>query len=87
MAATPCLDVEDRFVNEHLIARENFVFVDHPILGSEPIYGIPYKLSKTPGQVKRRAPLMGEHNDYVFRELLGLTEAEVKRLKEEKTIF
>jgi crotonobetainyl-CoA:carnitine CoA-transferase CaiB-like acyl-CoA transferase len=34
-----------------------------------------------------RAPLLGEDNDYVFRELLGITEDEMKRLEENQVIY
>ena len=33
-----------------------------------------------------RPPLMGEHNDYVFREILGMSEAEIAELEKEKII-
>jgi crotonobetainyl-CoA:carnitine CoA-transferase CaiB-like acyl-CoA transferase len=35
--------------------------------------------SKTPGEI-RRAPLLGEHNEYVYREVLGYSEEEVNQL-------
>ncbi|MDY6835030.1 MAG: CoA transferase [Chloroflexota bacterium] len=87
VAATPCLNTEDRFLDQRFNERENYVFVEHPVLGSEPVYGIPYKLSETPGQVKERAPLMGEHNDYVFGELLRLSPEEIEKLKQNKVIY
>jgi crotonobetainyl-CoA:carnitine CoA-transferase CaiB-like acyl-CoA transferase len=33
-----------------------------------------------------RAPLLGEHNDYVLRQILGLTEQQVKELREKDVI-
>jgi len=45
------------------------------------------RLSETPGAIRRPAPRLGEHNDYVFRELLGLTKEEIERLIENKIIF
>jgi crotonobetainyl-CoA:carnitine CoA-transferase CaiB-like acyl-CoA transferase len=43
--------------------------------------GIPYKLSRTPGGIQRSAPLLGEHNDLVFREWLGVDDAEMQRMQ------
>jgi benzylsuccinate CoA-transferase BbsF subunit len=81
VAAAPCLGVEGRFFNEHFRSREAYVPVTHPILGSEFIYGTPWKFSQTPGQVHRRVPLLGEHNDYVTRDLLGLSADQVTQLE------
>ena len=81
VAAAPCLGVEGRFLNEHFRSREAYVPVTHPVLGAEFIYGTPWKLSRTPGRVQRRVPLLGEHNDYVASDLLGLSEERIAHLK------
>ena len=36
-----------------------------------------YILSKTPRRIKRTSPCLGEHNEYVFKELLGMTDEEI----------
>ena len=36
-----------------------------------------YILSKTPRRIKRPSPCLGEHNEYVFKELLGMTDEEI----------
>jgi benzylsuccinate CoA-transferase BbsF subunit len=87
VAATPCLDLTERFSDPHYAARGTHLQVEHPATGVDIIAGIPFKLSGTPGEVRRHAPLLGEHNDYVFRELLGRTESEIAQLVEEKVIF
>jgi len=79
VAAAPCLGVGARFFDEHLRSREAYVPVIHPVLGSEFIFGIPWKFSKTPGSIRRRAPTLGEHNAYVLETVLGLDQAEVDR--------
>jgi len=43
--------------------------------------GMPLKLSLTPGSVRSHAPLLGEHNHYVLRDLLGLDNEEIHRLE------
>ncbi len=47
------------------------------ILGDVPISGLPWHMSGTPGSYDRAAPCLGEHNDYVYRELLGLSAEEI----------
>jgi benzylsuccinate CoA-transferase BbsF subunit len=86
VAAAPCLDLTERFSDPHFAARGTHLQVEHPATGIDIIAGIPFKLSGTPGEVRRHAPLLGEHNDYVFRELLGRTESEIAQLIEEKVI-
>ena len=36
-----------------------------------------YILSKTPREIERPSPCLGEHNEYVYKELLGLTDDEI----------
>jgi benzylsuccinate CoA-transferase BbsF subunit len=51
------------------------------------VTGIPMKLSATPGAVRTPSPLIGEANDYVLGELLGMTRAERDTLIAEKAIW
>lgn len=75
--------VED---DPQLRARDFIVEAEHAELGRRKFEGIPVHLSETPGAVKRGAPLLGEHNLYVFQELLGLSEAEVAELVAEGAV-
>jgi benzylsuccinate CoA-transferase BbsF subunit len=86
VAAAPCLDLTERFSDPHFAEREVHLQVEHPATGVDIIAGIPFKLSVTPGAVRRPAPMLGQHNDYVFRELLGKSESEMAQLVEEKVI-
>ena len=87
VAATPCLDLMERFSDPHYAERGTHLQVEHPATGIDIIAGIPFKLSGTPGEVRRHAPMLGQHNDYVFRELLGKPESEIAQLVEEKVIY
>ena len=87
VAATPCLDLMERFSDPHYAERGTHLQVEHPATGIDIIAGIPFKLSGTPGEVRRHAPMLGQHNDYVFRELLGKPESEIAQLIEEKVIY
>ena len=42
----------------------------------------PWKLDKTPGSIRRAAPTLGEHNNEVLRDILGLTKSETDAMEE-----
>ncbi|MGE5595939.1 MAG: CaiB/BaiF CoA transferase family protein [Hyphomicrobiales bacterium] len=68
--------------SEQLAARDYWVRVRHDDLGESFIYpGAPFKLSETPWKQRGRAPRIGEHNEQVYGELLGLDAAELRRLR------
>jgi len=87
VAAAPCLDLSERFSDPHFEERETHLQVEHPATGGDIIAGIPFKLSETPCEVRRPAPLLGQHNEYVFGELLGKTREEIAQLIEDKVIY
>jgi crotonobetainyl-CoA:carnitine CoA-transferase CaiB-like acyl-CoA transferase len=57
--------------------------VMHSKMGRVRVDGLPFHLSRTDGRIQRGAPCLGEHNDYVFGELLGLAQGELDELREE----
>jgi benzylsuccinate CoA-transferase BbsF subunit len=87
VAAFPVLSNRGLVEDRHLESRGFFEEWDHPEAGRRKHDGVLWKMSKTPGKIRKRAPLIGEHNDYVFGELLGVPQDEIDRLKEEKVIY
>ncbi len=87
VAATQVMSVEDQFIDRHYRARKTFEEVLHPLVGVEVLPGIPWKMSRSAGSIRRPAPCLGEHNTYVFTTLLGYSDKEVRRLEEEKVIY
>jgi crotonobetainyl-CoA:carnitine CoA-transferase CaiB-like acyl-CoA transferase len=65
--------------------RDFFVELDHPFGGSHKCCGPPFRMSATPWQTKR-APLLGEHTEYVLEQLLGCSTEQVDRLAKEGVI-
>jgi crotonobetainyl-CoA:carnitine CoA-transferase CaiB-like acyl-CoA transferase len=65
----PINDYSQVFQDPQVVARELVVDVDHPTLGAIRALGSPIKLSAAPPDVRRRAPLLGEHTDEVLSEL------------------
>jgi benzylsuccinate CoA-transferase BbsF subunit len=63
-----------------------FVSLPHPEVGVRQHAGIPWRMSRTPTEVRRAAPCLGEHTDYVMREILGYAAEEIARLREAKVL-
>jgi len=61
-------------------ARGSIVFKDYPGLPRFPYPGVPIKFSDTPGEMSRRAPEAGEHNEEVYGEILGYGPADIQQL-------
>ncbi|MCS7275909.1 MAG: CoA transferase [Dehalococcoidia bacterium] len=77
----PASTMGDLLRSEHLRARGFFVTVDHPVAGRYEYPGAPYRHSLTPWELRTPAPTLGQHNDEVFRGLLGLSSSEIESLK------
>jgi CoA:oxalate CoA-transferase len=85
----PCspLPTFDQVANDpHLLSRDMIVEVDQPVSGKVKLIGSVYKMSKTPGDRKKRAPAVGEHNEEIYGGLLGIDAQEMQKLKEESVI-
>lgn len=78
--ASPVLTVQDVFADEHLRSRGFYEPVSHAVAGEWEMEGTPWRMSETPGHVRVPPPAFAEHSDWVFRELLGLSEEEVAAL-------
>jgi crotonobetainyl-CoA:carnitine CoA-transferase CaiB-like acyl-CoA transferase len=66
----PIADARDVCDNAQLRARDFWVEVEHPELANTVTYCGPFlKLSEAPLRIRRRPPLMGEHNEEVYKEL------------------
>jgi benzylsuccinate CoA-transferase BbsF subunit len=86
VAAFPPLCNKELAEDPGLNAWGAFVEKEHPQAGVRKHIGIPWKLPASPCQVWRAAPVLGQDNDYVFQQLLGLSEQEVAALKEKGVI-
>ena len=82
----PVLDLDQVKANEHAKAREMFVNVDHPTLGEVSLPGFPIKFSETKGDMTMPAPLLGQHNEEVYSELLGISKERLEELRKEGVV-
>ena len=68
--------------NTHFKDREAIVEVEHPELGPIKMQNIAPRLSDTPGEICHVGPALGEHNDYVYSNILGIPEDKKKQFYE-----
>jgi benzylsuccinate CoA-transferase BbsF subunit len=86
VAAGVVQDARDLAQDPQLKERGFFIELDHPEMGKTVPDASPIRLSDTPAGYTRAAPLPGQDNDYVYGELLGLSEAEMAELKKQGVI-
>jgi len=83
---SPVYNVRDIVADPHFAAREMLPWVPHPGLDhAVQIAGVAIKMSETPGKVRHRAPLLGEHTDH-YLESIGCGAGEIERLRGEKIV-
>jgi len=70
----------------HFAAREAIVAVPHPQFGQLRMQNVVPKLSATPGRIRRPSPGLGEHNDEIYLDLLGLPRARYDALRAARVI-
>lgn len=86
VTAAPIYDAEQLLGDEHLRARGYFLAVDDPDLGRVTVQGPVAQLTETPGRVAHLGHGLGEDNDGVFGELLGLPADRLAALRASGTI-
>jgi crotonobetainyl-CoA:carnitine CoA-transferase CaiB-like acyl-CoA transferase len=78
--AVPVQDFGDAYADPQLAARGHFVALEHPKLGDGRYERNGFRLSDAPSGYDRPSPLLGQDNDWVLGELLGLDPSEIERL-------
>jgi formyl-CoA transferase len=71
----------DMLVDPHFEARQSIVRVRHPKFGELAMQNVTPRLSGTPGRIEWCGPELGEHNDDVYRGLLGLSGSAIDELR------
>ena len=79
VAAGVVQNAEDICNDVQLKERECFWIGNHKEIGRLSYLGQPSRLSRTPAKLYREAPCLGEHNEYICLEILGMSEAEYDR--------
>jgi benzylsuccinate CoA-transferase BbsF subunit len=76
----------DTLADPQLKARRHIISLEHPRLGPVPVETSRMHFSRTPAIAGLAAPEIGQHNDYVLRELLGLTDQEIIELVSDQAL-
>jgi len=83
----PIQNPSDILDDTQLASRNYWVKLDHPELGDSITYPGPfYKSNETAVRLDRRAPLIGEHNQEIYHQELGITEKRLLELKQQGVI-
>lgn len=88
ITAAPVLNPQELLADPHLAARGTYSKVDRKIMGEHPypVPTAPLKLSGIKAKIKLPAPLLGEHNEYVLGDILGLSPDEIQQLAKDNVI-
>jgi crotonobetainyl-CoA:carnitine CoA-transferase CaiB-like acyl-CoA transferase len=79
--AAPIYDIKDIFEDPHYLAREDVLGLDDPDLGRIRMLGVMPKFPAMPGKIRWTGKAMGACNQEVYRDLLGMTPADLEALK------
>ncbi|MBI3150736.1 MAG: CoA transferase [Chloroflexi bacterium] len=85
-AGIPCGPInnfEQVFSMPQVKEREMLVQMEHPTIGALSLVGSPLKMGGTPVEYRLSPPLMGEHTEYVLKNLLGYSSEKVKELRKD----
>jgi len=84
--AGPILSPQDVLNDPHIAAKGLFQSVEFPGLpNAAPIMQTPVELSDTPGEIRHRAPTLGEHTEAILQDL-GYTETEIAGFRTQRIV-
>jgi crotonobetainyl-CoA:carnitine CoA-transferase CaiB-like acyl-CoA transferase len=86
ISAAPVVSLAEAVEDEHLRDRRAFVPVEDRRAGTVTMLAPWIRFGATPASITTSAPEIGEHNDEVYGELLGIDDAELERLRAEGVI-
>jgi crotonobetainyl-CoA:carnitine CoA-transferase CaiB-like acyl-CoA transferase len=73
-------DLEDCYRDPQLAHRGHFHPMDHPVIGRQDYEALGFRLAASPPAFTRPGPTLGRDSEHVFKEILGLSDAEYDRL-------
>ena len=80
--AAPVHDQEELYDDPHMKARGFFREITQPSTGTHSYPGMSWRMDRTPNPIRHPSPMLGEHNEMIYKDLLGLSEREYKRLED-----
>ena len=82
----PVLTVNEAMAHPHLNERKTVRWVEDPLLGKVAIPGVPVKFSAWPDRTELRSARLGEDNERVLRDYLGVSDERIRALYENGTL-
>jgi crotonobetainyl-CoA:carnitine CoA-transferase CaiB-like acyl-CoA transferase len=86
IVCTPVNTVPDLASDPQVLANEFITTLEHSILGTIKVPGIPVQFSRTPGAVRSQAPEFGQHTEEVLLDICGYTWDEIQAMREQAVI-
>jgi crotonobetainyl-CoA:carnitine CoA-transferase CaiB-like acyl-CoA transferase len=80
-------DARDLACDPHLMSRNYFLNLPHPLLGSTTADRSPIRFMEEEEKTHRSAPLLGEHNEYVYKEVIGLSDEAYETYRRQGVIY
>ncbi len=87
VSAGPVMGIMDLMNNRHLNERDFVVEMDHPEVGLRKVAGLPARFGAIPKLAYFSAPLLGQHNQFLLGELIGIDQQRIEKLVNEEVIF
>ncbi|TMA65728.1 MAG: CoA transferase [Deltaproteobacteria bacterium] len=83
---SPVQTIDQVFQAPQVLHRDMVMEIEHPTAGTVRMAGIPVKFSVTPASLRLPPPLLGEHNEAILSNWLGMSAEAIDELKKEKII-
>lgn len=81
-----CRNVADLVEDPDMKARESICYIDYPGVGEIALPGVTVKMSETPGAIRYRPPMVGEHNVEILKEYCNMTDEQIEGLRQREII-
>jgi len=82
----PVNNIEQVINDPHVNEREMIVDVGHPTEGKLKVVGTPMKFSRTTCQIEKASPDLGEHTEKILSSMLGYSDDEINKLREDEVV-
>jgi CoA:oxalate CoA-transferase len=86
LPCAPVYHVNETINDAHVIARDMFVEMEHPLAGKIKLINFPVKFSETPAKLLTPAPVLGQNNKEILQELMGFNDEKIKGLMQKGVI-
>jgi crotonobetainyl-CoA:carnitine CoA-transferase CaiB-like acyl-CoA transferase len=74
--------VAETLADPQIAARDMVATLQHPAAGAVRVMGTPVKLSETLAEMRTAPPMLGQHTDAILKQDAGLSDAEIRRLRD-----